>query len=80
MVVKLKKIYSDIPTNRPLFPAIFLRDKKDSVKILDIKGDYIRQKNRKNLFYPIEEKKEKKKEDKKEKKKKIKKKKQKKKN
>ena len=34
------EIYSNIPIDKPLFPAIFLKDKYDSVEITDYYSDY----------------------------------------
>ena len=52
-----EEIYKEIPTDKPLFPAVFLKYKNDSVEIYDYHEDYI------NI---LKEKKDEKKEEKKE--------------
>ena len=58
---KEEEIYKEIPTDKPLFAAVLIKDSNDSVEITDFHKDYIKLINEKKE-------KEKKEENKKEKK------------
>ena len=64
-----EEIYSDINTEKPLFPAVILRNKYDSVEITDYYQEYqkiIKEKKNEEENKKKEDKEEKKEEDKKE--------------
>ena len=63
---KEEEIYKDIPTDKPLFPAVFLKYQKDSVEIYDYYQEYKKLKKEKDKNENEEEKKQEENDEKKE--------------